>query len=64
MKENLELIKRYFLVAVTHPKGENIVWTCVEDNIMWEKEDCRAIGLHGLDINYLKKRVCGGVIRN
>ena len=32
MKEKEDLTKREFLVVVPHPKGGNIVWTCVEDN--------------------------------
>ena len=31
VKEKEELIKRYFLVSVPHPKGGVIVWTCVKD---------------------------------
>ena len=27
-------VKREFLVSITHPKGGNIVWTCVKDNII------------------------------
>ena len=33
-----ELIKREFLVSVTHPKGGEIVWTCVKDHIIDAKE--------------------------
>ena len=44
-----ELIKIYFLVSVPHPKGRNIVWTCVKDSITKEKEDCKDIGLCGFD---------------
>ena len=39
VKENSELIKREFLVSVLHPKGGAIVWTCVKDHIIDEKED-------------------------
>ena len=33
-----ELIKREIMVSDLHPKGEVIVWTCVKDNIIEEKE--------------------------
>ena len=33
-KENKELIKKDFLLAVPHPKRGGIVWTCVEDNVV------------------------------
>ena len=33
-----ELIKREFSVSVPHPKGGNIVWTCVQDHIIEGKE--------------------------
>ena len=32
-----------------HPKGGKIVWTCVKDHVIEEKEDYKEIGLHGLD---------------
>ena len=42
-KENEDLINREFLVSVPHTKGGNIVWTCVKDNTIKEKEKCKAI---------------------
>ena len=36
-------------MSVPHPKGGNIVWTSVKDNITEEKEQCEAIGLSGFD---------------
>ena len=36
-------------MSVMHPKGGNIVWTCVKDNIIEEKEYYEAIGLCGFD---------------
>ena len=36
-------------MAVPHPKGSNIVWNCVKDNITEEKEDYKAIGICGFD---------------
>ena len=44
-----DLIKREFFVYIIHPKGGNIVWTCVKDNIVKEKEAYKAIGLRGFD---------------
>ena len=34
VKEKEDLIKREFLVSIPHPKGGNIVWTCVKDHII------------------------------
>ena len=34
-------------MTVPHPKGGAIVWTCVKDHIIYEKEDYKDIGLHG-----------------
>ena len=39
-REKEELIKRDFLVSVTHTKGGNIVWTCVKGNIIEENDVC------------------------
>ena len=36
-------------MSVTNPKGGNIVWNSVKDNITEEKEDYEAIGLRGFD---------------
>ena len=49
MKDKEELIKRDFLVVVPHPKGRNIVWTCVGDNIVGEKEEYKFVGLRWFD---------------
>ena len=45
MKDKEELIKIEFLVAVPHTKGGGVVWTCVEDNILKDNKDHKAIGL-------------------
>ena len=37
-KEKGELIKREFLLTIPYPKRGNIVWTCVKDSIINEKE--------------------------
>ena len=49
VKEKGELITREFLVSVPHPKGEATVWTCVKDQVIYEKEDYKEIGLRGFD---------------
>ena len=36
-------------MSITHPKGRNIVWTCVKNNRIKEKEDYESIGLRGFD---------------
>ena len=41
MKYKEEFINREVLVEVMHTKGGVIVWTCVEDNIFGEKEECK-----------------------
>ena len=48
-REKYEFINRKFSVSVTHPKGGNIGWTCVKDNITERKEDYKAIGIRGFD---------------
>ena len=50
-------------MSVPHPKGGAIVWTCVKDHIIDEKEGYKDIGLRGLIINYLRKRRVGGLER-
>ena len=41
------------------PKEENIVWTCVKDNIIKESRPMRILDYVDLIINYLKKRRVG-----
>ena len=36
-------------MSVPHPKGGTIVWDCVKDHIVDEKEDYKYIGLRGFD---------------
>ena len=49
VKDKQELIKREFLVSVSHPKEGNIVWTRVKDNILEGKKYCKSIGLSVFD---------------
>ena len=42
-KAKEKLINREFSVAIPHLKGGEIVWTCVKDNAIEEKEDYKAI---------------------
>ena len=46
-------------MSVPHPKGRAIVWTCVKDRIINEKEDYKDIGIRGYDY-FLRKRRVGG----
>ena len=48
-------------MSVTHPKGGNIVWTCVKDNIIEEKEDYEAIGIRGFDYKLYEEEEVGGI---
>ena len=49
VKEQEEIITRALLVSVPHPKGGTIVWTCVKDHVIDEKEDHKDIGIRGFD---------------
>ena len=60
VKDKEELIKREFLVSVPHPKGGEIVWTCVKDHIINEKEDYKDIGLRGFDYKLSEEEEGGG----
>ena len=46
-------------MSVTHPKGVNIVLTCVKDNIIKEKEYYKAIGLRGFDYKLFEEEEGG-----
>ena len=54
------MIKREFLVSVPHPKGGAIVWNCVKDHIIDEKEDYKNIGLSGFDYKLFVEEEGGG----
>ena len=66
-KEKEELIKREFLVSVTHPERGGIVWTCVKGGFIKEKEGYEAIGIRGFGYKSFKDEECGrglrGIIR-
>ena len=47
--EKKELIKRWFLVYITHQKGRNTFWTSVKDNIIGGNYKYKAIGLRDFD---------------
>ena len=53
-------MKRDFSVSVPHPKGGAIVWTCVKDHIIDEKEDYKDIGLRGFDYKLFEEEEGGG----
>ena len=48
-------------MSVTHPKGVNIVLTCVKDNIIKEKEYYKAIGLRGFDYKLFEEEEGRGI---
>ena len=48
-------------MSVPHPKGVYIVWACVKDDIIEEKEDYEAIGLRGFDYKIFEEEKGGGV---
>ena len=47
-------------MSVTHPKGGAIVWTCVKDHTIDEKEDYKDIGLRGFDFKLFEEEEGGG----
>ena len=60
VKQKEELITRSFSVSVPHPKGGKIVWTCVKDHVIEEKEDYKEIGLRGFDYSLFEEKKGGG----
>ena len=60
-REKEELIKIYFLVSVLHPKGGNIVQTCVKDAIIKEEHQYKDIGLCGFDCKLFEEEEGGGI---
>ena len=46
-------------MSFTHQKGGNIVWTCVKDHIIDEKQQYTTIGLHGFDYKLFEKEEGG-----
>ena len=46
-KKEVGFDQERFLVSVPHPKGGNIVCTCVKDNIIQERDNYETIGLSG-----------------
>ena len=47
VKEKYYFIKREFLVSFPYPEGGDIVWTCVKDHIIDEKDQYKVIGIRG-----------------
>ena len=45
---------------VPHPKGWGVVWTCVKDHIIVEKEEFKYIGLRGFDYKIFWEEEGGG----
>ena len=63
VKDKEELITRAFLVSVPHTKGGTIVWTCVKDHVIDEKEDYKEIGLRGFNYSLFEEKEGGGETR-
>ena len=63
-REKEYLIKRKFSVSVLHPKGKNIVWNCVKDDISRKMRTTKLLDYVDLIINYLKKMMMGGLERD
>ena len=47
-------------MSVSNPKGGAIVWTCVKDHIIGEKEDYKYIGQRGFGYKLFKEEEGGG----
>ena len=47
-------------MSVPHPKWGAIVWTCVKDHIIDEKEDYKDIGLRGFYYKIFEEEEGGG----
>ena len=47
-------------MSVPHPKGGNIVWTFVNDNIIYKNEQYKDIGLRGFDYKLFEEEEGGG----
>ena len=61
VQDTEDLIKIELSVSVSHTKGERIVWTCVKDHTIQEKEQYKAIGLCGFDYKLFEEEEGGGV---
>ena len=48
-------------MSVLYPKGGNIVWNCVKNNIIKEQEYYKYIGLRGFDYKLFEEEDGGGV---
>ena len=59
VREKWELIKRYLSLSVPHPKGSNVVWTCVKYHITNEKEQYKDIGLRGFNYTLFEEEASG-----
>ena len=48
------------MVSVPHTKWGTIVWTCVKDHVIDEKEDYKEIELRGFDYSLFEENEGGG----
>ena len=47
-------------MSVLYPKKRDIFWTCVKDNIIKKKDQCKAIVLHGFGSKLFEEEEGGG----
>ena len=48
-------------MSILHPKGGNIVWVCVKDNIIEGRFQYESIGIRGFDYKLFEKYEGGGI---
>ena len=50
MKKKEEFMNKGVSVVILYPKGGGgVIYTCVKDDVVREKEQYKSIGLHGFD---------------
>ena len=48
------------MLSVPHPKEGNIIWNCLKDNIIEEKDEYKAIEINGFDYKLFEEEDGGG----
>ena len=48
-------------MSVLHPKRGDIVWTCVKDNTIEDKDKYEAIGIRGFGYKLFEEEEGGGI---
>ena len=51
-------------MAVAHPKGGEIIYTCVKDKCIGENDEYREIGICAFDYKSFEENEGGGLKRN